>query len=69
MVRIRPLYNQTNLRVYGGGNVDLPNQAYLINSAAQVDTLESKAIEVTRTEPASPSIFDYALFSGGSIIK
>ncbi|MEA3355285.1 MAG: PilX N-terminal domain-containing pilus assembly protein [Patescibacteria group bacterium] len=67
LVRIRPLYNQTSLMV--AGNVDLPNQAYLINSTAQAETLESKAIEVTRTESASSSIFDYALFSGGSIIK
>lgn len=67
LIRIRPLYNQASFMIYG--NVDLPNQAYEINSSAQVETLESKAIEVTRTEPASPSIFDYALFSGTSIVK
>lgn len=67
LVRIRPLYNKVSIRVTG--DADLPDQAYLINSRAQTDTLESKAIEVVRTNPAAPSIFDYALFSGQSIIK
>lgn len=67
LVRIRPLYNQATLRVAGANN--LPTQTYIINSSAQADTLESKAIEVSRMEPATPSIFDYVLFSGSSIIK
>lgn len=67
LIRVRPLYNRTSLRV--SGNVDLPNQAYLISSTAQVESLESKAIEVVRTKPTTPSIFDYVLFSGTSIIK
>lgn len=71
--RIRPIYNQASIRVYGTPN-DLPTQSYNINSKAistTIDTnpLESKAIEVTKTQPATPSIFDYVLFSGLSIIK
>lgn len=67
MIRIRPLYNRASLSI--GGNVDLPVQAYSISSTAQAPTLESKAIEVSRTEPATPSVFDYVLFSGTNIVK
>lgn len=67
LLRIRPLYNQATIRVTGTN--PLPVQTYVINSSAQADTLESKAIEVNRAEPATPSIFDYVLFSGSSIIK
>lgn len=67
LVRIRPLYNQTSLRV--SGTNPLPNQAYLISASAQAPTEEAKAIEVTRLEPGTPSIFDYVLFSGGGLVK
>lgn len=67
LVRIRPVYNQASIKVEG--NVELANQAYKINSTAQAPTLESKAIEVSRSEPATPSVFDYVLFSGTNIAK
>lgn len=67
LVRIRPVYNQTSLRVTG--SPALPVQSYVIDSKARALTLESKAIKVTRTEPATPAIFDYVLFSGTDIIK
>lgn len=68
LVKIRPIYNQANIRVTGTGN--LPPQAYNIDSEAQQPlTLEAKAIQVDRTEPATPSIFDYVLFSGTTIVK
>jgi hypothetical protein len=68
LVRIRPVYNRTSLKVTGIVE-DLPIQAYSIDSEAQTPTLEAKAIEVTRTEAATPAIFDYVLFSGTNIIK
>ena len=67
LVRIRPIYNTTSLMVTG--NVELPVQSYTIDSTAQTPSLESKAIKVTRTETATPPIFDYVLFSGTSIVK
>ena len=67
LVRIRPWYNQASIKVTG--NVELASQAYRINSTAQAPTLESKAIEVSRSEPATPSVFDYVLFSGTNIVK
>jgi len=66
-LRIKPIYNQTSLKVSGANA--LPEQAYQIDSKAQATGLESKAIQVTRTAPATPSIFDYVLFSGSNIVK
>jgi hypothetical protein len=67
LIRIRPIYNQTKLKVSG---LDiLPIQAYQVNSEAQSPSLESKAISVSRTEPATPSIFDYVLFSGINVVR
>jgi Tfp pilus assembly protein PilX len=67
IVRIRPLYNLTSLKVSAA--IPLPVQAYVIDATAQSTTQEAKAIEVTRWEPATPSIFDYVLFSGSDLIK
>lgn len=67
LVRIRPVYNKASIRVTGTGN--LPVQAYAIDSRAQSPTLEAKAIQVSRTVPAAPAIFDYVLFSGTNIVK
>ena len=67
LVRLRPLYNTASLRVTATNA--LPTQAYRINAKAQAPTQEAKAIEVTRWEPVTPSIFDYVLFSGGNLIK
>lgn len=66
LVRIRPIYNQAQIRVTGA---NLPIQAYDIDSRAQSPTLEAKAIQVSRTVPAVPAIFDYVLFSGTNIVK
>lgn len=67
LVRIRPVYNQTALRVASVG-WNLPVQQFQISATAQ-NTLsnETKALQVTLTLPAAPSIFDFTLFAGGSI--
>lgn len=71
LMRIRPVYNQVSLSVTG--NVPLPTQGYAIASTAQVGTAgqstAAKAIEVTRTEPGAPAVFDYVLFSGTNLVK
>ena len=65
-VKIRPIYNRATIRVTG---VSLPVQTYVIDSLAQSTTKESKAIQVSRTVAATPTIFDFVLFSGTNIIK
>ncbi len=68
-VRIKTLYNDTSLRVEGIGWT-LPIQYYKIRSVAQSTTgNESRAVEVNRTKPSAPSVFDFVLFSGSSITK
>lgn len=69
MLRIIPIYNQASIRVTRVSGAALPTQLYQINSTAQTNTKETKAIEVTRTEPATPSVFDYVLFSGSNLVK
>jgi len=66
LVKIRPIYNQAQIRVTGD---NLPVQVYDIDSKAISPTLESKAIQVSRTVPATPTIFDYVLFSGTNIVQ
>jgi len=66
--RIRPLYHSTDIRVTNAGQ-----QMYTIRSEGTEQDpdgrSEQRAIEVTRTKPAPPAVFDYALYSGGDLKK
>lgn len=67
LMRIRPLYATTDVRVSGA---NLPTQSYTIRSTAQNSTSrETKVVEVNRTLPIPPAVFDYVLFSGTSITQ
>lgn len=67
LMRIRPLYAGTDLHVSG---TNLPTQAYTVRSTAQNTTSnETKVVEVNKTLPVPPSIFDYVLFSGTTITQ
>lgn len=67
-MRIKSMYNDTHLRV--SAPTTLPTQAYNIRSEAE-STLgnETRAVEVLRTLPVAPSVMDYALFSGSTLMK
>lgn len=68
-IRITPIYNDTDVLVNGNGWT-LPTQEFTINSVAQNQLgRETKAIEVERTNEYAPTILDYALVSGTTIIK
>lgn len=68
-VRIVPVYSDTQLSVNGVGWT-LPTQEFIINSVAKNDLgRETKAIEVQRSLDFAPSIFDFSLVSGTSILK
>ncbi len=68
-VRIQPVYNDTMVQVDGLGWT-LPVQFYEIKSNARNQQgNESKAIQVSRTLPTYPSILDYTLYSGTTIVK
>lgn len=64
-VRVK-VYGATDLTVYGE---DLPPQAFKITSRAQAPVGETRQVEVERTAPGLPSIFDYVLFSGDKLIE
>ena len=66
---ITPVYNDTDILVRANGWT-LPTQEFTINSVAQNELgRETKAIEVQRTTEYAPSIMEFALVSGNSIIK
>lgn len=67
-MRIRAVYSDTPITITGEG-ADLPVQYWRVHSEAQTVGGETRAIEVTETVPAPPSIFDFVLFSGGSLTK
>lgn len=65
VVRIKPIYAGATISVTGDG---LKTQLHLINSRA-VGGDAQKEIEVKRGLDAPASIFDYTIFSAGTIIK
>lgn len=68
-VRIKPLYADTHVRITSVG-WQMPVQGYAVRSqAASQNGNETRIVQVNRTLPAAPSIFDYALYSGTSIVK
>jgi hypothetical protein len=68
-VRIKPLYNDTHIRVVGDGWV-LPVQGVRVRSEARNQLgNEARNVEVNRSLPTAPSVMDYALVSGTTIVK
>lgn len=67
-MRIKTVYNDTHIRVSGSST--LPTQAYDIRSEA-TSTLgqEARTVEVKRTLSVAPSVMDFALFSGTTLVK
>lgn len=64
-LRIKPIYAGATLAVSGMG---LPKQQYVINSSATGGDAQ-KEIEVRRGLDAPASVFDFAVFAGGTIVK
>lgn len=74
-MRVRVLYGpQTSpvskipIRISGVSN-PLPVQYYSVKSEARASGGETRAVEVTKTLPAFPSIFDFAIFTNSGITK
>jgi hypothetical protein len=66
-VRVRPLYNKATLGVEAGG-IDLSNfpaQSYLVTSQGNSGDA-TRAVQVTKSLPSLPPIFDFAMFNGSS---
>lgn len=68
LMRIRPIYNDTHVKV--SGDVTFPVQYHRINSQATNPVSgETRAVQVDRTLPTAPAVFDYVLFSGSALTK
>lgn len=66
-LRIRPLFNDNNpipVAVKASPALPLPGQEQVIESTGKTVSGVTRKIQVTRTFPALPAIFDYVLFSG-----
>lgn len=67
--RIRPVYNGTRIKIEGV-NFSLPTQYLSIRSQAENSSGdEVRIVTVERSLPAQPSVFDFVLFSGDTLIK
>ncbi len=68
-VRIKPVYNDTKMLVQPSSG-QMPVQSYAIRSSGNnKGGAENRIVQVTRSLPSAPSVFDYALFSGSTIVK
>lgn len=76
IVRIRAVYNTTTLYVEPGPSTTIPDQVDVTVSKAQVPIGEeagqsnlTRAVQVSKSKPALPAIFDYVLFGATGIVK
>lgn len=68
-MRVRAIYSDTPIRIDSNnpGTYPLPAQFWRVHSEAQTTGGETRAVEVTQTSPASPSLFDFVIFSRGNL--
>jgi hypothetical protein len=67
-LRLRPFYNEADVRVVPLSGENLPAQGKIITATGTAgDT--TRRVSVTQSFPSLPAIFDYALFSGTDINK
>lgn len=66
--RLRLLYNNSTHDVGLSADSSLPKQGELIEAVGQSNQATRK-VEVYRLNPAPPDIFDFALYSGGGLVK
>lgn len=65
VLRVVPIYNGATVRISGVG---LTEAMFRVQSVAKGGDVQ-KEIEVKRSREAAGSVFDYALFSGSTIVK
>lgn len=68
LIRIRPLFADASFTIEDSAAIKIVSTAS-DTSGGSGTSAETRKIQVIRTEPAPPSIFDYAVFSGGSLTK
>ncbi len=69
LARVRPVYNDAEVNVYSS-DFQLPVQSYAIRSEAEgEETDETRIVEVNSTLLTAPAVLDYAVYSGGTLVK
>lgn len=67
ILRVKAMYGNVSAAVEPQSGVSLPAQGYVVASTGRsADGSVKKAIRVTKSLPALPAIFDYALYSGST---
>ena len=70
ILRIKPFWAATTVRVSGTGGFELPVQTYDVTSNATTENGVTRRVQVTKTTmPQMPAVFDYVLYSEGAISK
>jgi len=70
VLRVRPICANATVTVSGVSGNPLPDQFYTIKSSTTIpDTGQTRAVEVKKSWPILPPIFDYVLFSGGGLVR
>ncbi len=70
LLRIKPFWNSTDIRVSSVGAGTLPAQQYDVSSTATTELGIVRKVLVTKTKlPQLPASFDYVLYSEGAIVK
>ncbi len=70
LLRVKPFWARTTVRVTCSSGCTLPTQTYDVVSEAQTEIGVTRKIQVTRTAlPQLPAAFDYVLYSEGLITK
>jgi hypothetical protein len=72
LARIKPLYSDTTLRVSGTAvaGQQFAYQSYtILATGTSTRGNESRKVQVERTLPVAPSVLDFVLFSGNTIVK
>lgn len=69
LVRVKAIYGDTSIKI-SSGDFTMPVQYYAIRSeAANEESNETRIVEVNRTIKSAPSILDYAVYSGNTLVK
>lgn len=67
ILRIKAFYSNFSAAVAPSGASTLPPQGYVVNSTGRTaDSSVKKAIRVSKSLPALPSIFDFGLYNGST---
>lgn len=69
LLRIRPFWHSNSFLVKAIPPNVLPTQTYTLKSTASTADGITRTVQVTKTLPQLPAVFDYAIYSDSAIVK